>query len=154
MRDTMGQRPIGPGMGVGLDSRHEDALSHPLRREILRNLNADGRPRGLSAIAAALPPFTVGEVNYHVQVLRGVGMIVSDGTVPGPSGRQRAYRSEVAEAASALAVLRASQRRDRETLRLASNRPRSSLLSMFRTPRPIRSVRFGARRNPGPERGG
>lgn len=151
MRDMKGPQPIRPGMGIGLEPRVEDALSHPLRREIVRILNTDGRPRTLDGLSAALPSFTVSEVNYHVLVLRGAGVIISDSTAPAPSGRHRAYRSVIAEDASVLAVMRVNERSDRELLRLAFQRSKTGLLSMFRAPRPVRSVRLGARRKPGPE---
>jgi DNA-binding transcriptional ArsR family regulator len=150
MGSSRGSHSIRSKIGIDLEPRIEDALGHPLRREILRTLNVDGRARGLPALAAELSPFTASEVSYHVLVLREAGLIVSDSSVAAPSGRQRAYRAAIAESASALAVLRANEQPDRELLRLGSQRSSSRLLSMFRAPRPMHSIRLSARRRRDP----
>jgi DNA-binding transcriptional ArsR family regulator len=126
-----------------LDANLQDALDHPLRREILRSLNGKERPRSVAEIGAELSSRSLSEVNYHVQVLQRSGVVVSEGACLGPGDRHRAYRSAVAESTQALSVLRATQPWDRQRMRTLAEGRSSNLLTMFRVPRPTRTLRLG-----------
>lgn len=101
----------------------QDALDHPVRREILRALTRDGRSHSLSAIRVEFRDLPVGQLNYHLQVLRRSGAM------------------EESHALQVRGVLRATgewdKRRREEAVAKAS-----PLLTMFRVPRPVRTIRL------------
>jgi helix-turn-helix protein len=141
---------LGAELAATLEPDLQDALDHPLRREILRTLSGDARARSVVEIASRLSLPGSSEVNYHVLVLQRSGAVASEGPCLGPGGRQHAYRSEVAGDAQARKVLRATQGWDRERMRQSAAARSSHLLTMFRIPRPKRAIRI-ARRRPRPE---
>jgi DNA-binding transcriptional ArsR family regulator len=120
-----------------------DALNHPLRREILRALHSGERAAGASDILGRLSPFSRAEVAYHLQILQRCECVTSRGTRPGPVGREHLYESTIAELAGVADVLLATQGLDREHRRARAGRHSSRLLTMFRIPRPTRSLRLG-----------
>jgi len=79
-------------MGRADDSRTTDlllALSHPLRREILRLL-ADEEPRSPSELATSLGQ-PLPSVSYHVRVLAGRGAVRLVRTEPARGSKRHFY---------------------------------------------------------------
>lgn len=99
-----------------LEPELQDALDHPVRREILRGLNGRGRARTPAELAARLAPLSLSQINYHLQVLAGGGAIVGSGG----DGGGAPYLSDVSDKPQVIAVLQATERADRERRRAAS----------------------------------
>lgn len=127
---------------AGLEPKLRDALDHPVRRELLRALNRSERPRGIDELAVALPPFGPRRLSYHLQVLRRSGAVASEPGC-GPGGGHARYASEVFDEGRVLAVLRATGTWDRERREAEAQERDSGLLTMFRGPRPTRTIRLG-----------
>lgn len=70
-------------MEAGTDIR--DALSHPLRREILRALAVDPEGRSLTELALEFPRPGLSVIGYHLRFLRRCGM-ASLSTAPWKNG--------------------------------------------------------------------
>jgi len=119
---------LSPQLAATLDPELQDALDHPVRREILRSLDRGGRSGCLAELGAELPELRLSQLSYHLQVLRRSGTpaaeVVGDGRVR--------------------AVLRATEEWDRER-REAAGASASPLLTMFRLPRPTRTIRLRSR---------
>jgi DNA-binding transcriptional ArsR family regulator len=97
-----------------LSATARDALGHPVRRQILRTLNASAEPRSPSEIAAlALPHVDLSVVNYHAKVLEAGGRIELSGTRQVDGGVARLYASRVADDEQVAAVLQATRGLDR-----------------------------------------
>lgn len=128
-------------LAAALEPGLRQALDSPARREILRVLNDSDRPLDVREIASRLTDFTVSEIGYHVRVLRRSGGVTAeDGSPPARPG----YVSGVAENSRALAALRAMQQWDREQRGVRAARS-SAVRTIFRIPRPTRSIRLGDR---------
>lgn len=88
------------------------ALSHPLRRRILRTLHEAGEarsPRELSRVFRA----PVSNVSYHVRVLRDKGAIALTDRRPVRGTAEHFYFSVLAENRLAVRLLASSKREDR-----------------------------------------
>ena len=116
-----------------LEPKLQDALNHPTRREILRVLHASEQPCSVAGVLSKLPPFKRGEVSYHLQVLQRCGAVVGDSP----------YRSAVADDSKVRAALRATERDDRRCREGKRKGGSSGVLTMFRVPRPERTIRLG-----------
>jgi DNA-binding transcriptional ArsR family regulator len=123
----------------------QDALNHPLRREILRVLHAPGGSRGVAEILGELSPFTRGEVSYHLQILQRCGAVASAGTRPGPVTREHLYESALLGDEEVATVLRATAEFDRGHRQQREGDHSAGFLTMFRIPRPERTIRLGLR---------
>jgi DNA-binding transcriptional ArsR family regulator len=134
-----------PGLAATLDRQLQDALDHPLRREILRTLSAESGARSIGEIRSALASFRASELNYHVVVLLRTGAIALDGERPVLGGRQRFYTSEVAGKSQVESVLRATEKEDKGRRRAVAGGRSARFLTMFRIPRPTRTIRLGDR---------
>lgn len=122
----------------------QDAIGHPVRREILRALNQSGRPRDLVEIGGDLQGLRVGQLSYHLQVLQRSGAVASE--PPCAELRSRAsYASAVCDDGQVRAILRATEQGDRERRDAAVAADASPLLTMFRVPRPVRTLRLRSR---------
>jgi DNA-binding transcriptional ArsR family regulator len=133
-------------LAATLPPRMQDALDHPVRRDVLRNLSRDRRPRSVAEIRTDLQVFRMSQLGYHLQVLRRSGAVASASNGE-PQAKVR-YASEVGEDGKVKAVLRATERGDqvrREALAAANASP---LLTMFRVPRPVRTIRLRGRSRP------
>src|SRR3954469_9793448 len=108
-------------LAATLEPNLQDALDHPVRREVLRVLVRGERSRSIIELGAQLPGFRLSQLSYHLQVLR----------------RSGAVASEVAGDEPVRAVLRATEAWDREQREAAARASASPLLTMFRVPRPI-----------------
>jgi len=133
-----------PGQfAASLDPKLQDALDHPVRREVLRTLSCGARSRSTTEIHAQLQVFRPSQLYYHLQVLRRSGAVVA---IPaGNAGGRPRYASELVEDGEVRAVLRATERQDREQREAAVAASGSPLLTMFRIPRPVRTVRLRGR---------
>jgi len=79
-----------------------DALGHPLRRQILRLLQAADSPAGAAELAVRMR-CAVSVVSYHAQVLETCSTVAPDGT---------AYSASEAVDGEVAAVLRATRQID------------------------------------------
>jgi len=138
---------------AALDPRLRDALNHPTRREILRLLHAGGA-RSVGELAADLSPLSRGEIAYHAQVLESSECVAADGSRPGPGGEERLLRSAVADSEQAQLVLRATRRPDQGLRQQTAEAGSAGALTMFRVPRPGRTVSLLNRHGRGAERRG
>src|SRR3954447_17444385 len=116
-------------LAATLEPKLQDALDHPVRREVLRVLVRGERLRSVTELGAELPGFRLSQLSYHLQVLRRMGTVASE--VAG-DGRVRA-------------VLRATEQWDRARREAAAAASASPLLTMFRVPRPGRTIRLRSR---------
>jgi len=131
-------------MAAMLDPKLQDALDHPVRRELLRALGRDGGTKNVAEIGAELRGIRLSQLGYHLQVLRRSGSVVSTGG-PGIDCKRPRYASQVAGDGQVRAVLRATERSDRERREAALRAGASPLLTMFRVPRPVVTVRLRGR---------
>ena len=132
-----------PRLAVALDRELQDALGHPVRREVLRTLHRNGRLWSAAEIRAQLHPCRLSQVSYHLQVLRRSGIVASYSVPPEPE--QAHYESKVVGDGKIRAVLRATEKGDRERTAAAVEANASPLLTMFRVPRPVRTIRLRGR---------
>jgi DNA-binding transcriptional ArsR family regulator len=136
-----------PGqLAAKLEPKLQDALDHPARREILRTLNRSGRAQSTSDLRAELQTARPSQIRYHLQVLRRSGLVVKDPVDFNLTGRPSRFSSEVAEDEQVRAVLRATERQDRQLREATMAAGASSLLTMFRAPRPVHTIRLRGRR--------
>jgi DNA-binding transcriptional ArsR family regulator len=144
---------LSAGLASTLEPKLQDALDHPLRREVMRVLNRDPRPRSVGELQAELSRFPAGQLGYHLRVLREAGIVVAvEGNAAAASGSYVRYASGVVGNSQVRAVLRATERWDRRRREAQASGTASPLLTMFRTPRPARTIRLRARREqPGSE---
>ena len=132
-------------LAASLEPKLQGALNHPARREILRFLHGARRGCCLTEMVGELAPLTRGQVSYHVLVLRDSGSVFVDGFRPATREREALYRSALVDDAGTCAALGATARSDRERREAARRSNSSSLLSMFKVPRPTRTIRLGER---------
>lgn len=142
---------LSAGLGASLDPLLQDALDHPVRREVLRTLSQSGRARDLVEIGAQLQGFTLSQLSYHLHVLRRSGAVASETAGIVAQGRAR-YASEVSGDGKVRVVLRATEGPDRQRREAAAAASASPLLTMFRVPRPVRTIRLRARSEADSER--
>jgi DNA-binding transcriptional ArsR family regulator len=132
-------------LAARLEPKLHDALDHPIRRELLRTLSRRGTPRTVAELRVELRAFRPGQLGYHLQVLRRSGAVASkSGGAPTASSHTR-YASGVHGDGRVQALLRATERADRERREAAAAANASPLLTMFRIPRPIRTIRLRGR---------
>lgn len=110
-------------LAATLEPRLQDALDHPVRREVLRRLNECGEGGTARQIVPDLRPIGISQVNYHLQVLARDEIVVFDGFGPGDGP---AYISTVVEEPQVLKVLRATEEWDREQRDVAARGVASS----------------------------
>lgn len=131
-------------LAATLHPKMQDALDHPIRREVLRSLSRNRRARTVAEIRTDLQVFQISQLGYHLQVLRRSGAVASAPN-GGPRMKTR-YASEVGEDGKVRAVLRATEREDRVRREAVAAANVSPLLTMFRVPRPVRTIRLRGRR--------
>ena len=95
-----------------LPPRTQDALDHPVRRQVLRILNSSRQARSAGEMAATLPGVPQGAVSYHAQVLESQGSICLTGVKREEAGVARHYTSKVAGDARVAIVLDAMRQDD------------------------------------------
>jgi DNA-binding transcriptional ArsR family regulator len=136
-------------LAADLDPALRDALDSPLRRDILRALEARDGIGGAQELSAALPGRTMSTISYHLQVLERAGA-VSDGSAFVAAEGRRLYRSEVDGDRQVRSVLRATERWDR---RRQPDPGPAGAMAMFRLPRPGPTLRLHRRREERPGAG-
>ena len=134
-----------PGLAGTLDRRLQDGLGHPIRREVLRALHRPMRSRGGVDIQAELHVFGSSQINYHLEVLGRSGIVVPISGSAGAGPARTLHASEIADNGKVRAILRATEQRDRERREAADAASASPLLTMFRVPRPVRTIRLRGR---------
>lgn len=136
---------LGEEFVSSLEPRLQDALSHPVRREILRVLHAKEQPCGLGEFLGGLRSLARPEIVYHLEVLQAAGAVVVDGSRPCLRGRDDLYRSALTDHPGALAVLGVTELSDRKHREQVRKGKSSSHLTMFRVPRPAHTIRLRMR---------
>lgn len=104
-------------LAATLEPRLQDALAHPVRREILRSLNGGRDACTPAELAVWLAPFSLSQVVYHLRVLAGseiVGPAAGEGLFGGLP-----YVSGVSGESRVVAVLQATREGDRQRRELA-----------------------------------
>jgi DNA-binding transcriptional ArsR family regulator len=139
-------------LAAPLEPKLQDALDHPIRREVLRTLNQGGRSRSVAEIGTELPAIPLGQLGYHLQVLRRSGAVASLPAELDAGVCRARYASEVFDDGQVRAVLRATEQWDRRRRESVAATNGSPLLTMFRVPRPVRTIRLRSRRQGDPER--
>ncbi len=92
----------------------EHGLNHPLRREILRALNACDEPRSAGELVTrSLPKTGVTLISYHASVLEGCDVLRVSEVVPGEESFFRRYSSNVVDDPQIVAILVATESLDR-----------------------------------------
>jgi len=87
------------------------ALSHPLRRQILRALNG-GSAQTAGELRELVPADNLGALHYHVLVLEQAGVISGSDLWNNVDIPTRSYVTEVAGDAAVASLLRATQQLD------------------------------------------
>ena len=142
---------LSAGLAATLEPRLRNALDHPIRREVLRSLDRRSGPRSIAELQAELSPFQARQLYYHLRVLEEAGLATPATNGPTSAGSYARYASEAVGDSRVRAVLRATERWDRRRREALGSGKASSLLTMFRTPRPVRTIRLRGR--PAPEPG-
>lgn len=105
-------RPLPVQLAKSLKPESRLALTHGVRRRILRMLNQDPTPRTTRDLLKTFPGLSLSSVNYHVLVLDECGSLeVSRGKTT-PGSFTRLVTSNVAEDPQLVAVLRATESLD------------------------------------------
>ncbi len=125
-------------LAVILEPTLRDALNHPTRREIIRILHGSEEALGVDGILDKVSPLKRSEIDYHLQVLQGRGVVLEDGTRLALDSREPIYRSAIADDAKVRAALRVTERQDRR--RREGVGKGGSTVTMFRVPRPDRTI--------------
>lgn len=131
-------------LAARLEPRLQDALNHRTRREILRFLHAEERPGGVTEFLVSLPSLRREEITYHARVLEKSGCIEVEGNGVAPG--ERLFRSNLQANDKALLVLRATEDSDQGHRGAAAEDHPDAVTTMFRPPRPSRTVRLLNRR--------
>jgi DNA-binding transcriptional ArsR family regulator len=134
-----GDGRLSPQLATMLEPNLRDALDHPLRRGVLRRLNRSERSQSVAEIRTELPSLGQAQLSYHLRVLLRSGAVASEG---GGGSKRARYVSEVLEDDEVRAALRATEQWDRERQEAMAAANASPLLTMFRVPRPVRTIRL------------
>jgi len=87
------------------------ALSHPLRRRIVRALNG-GTPHTTAELRELVPVESLGALHYHVLVLEQAGVVHGSDLWNDVEGPTRSYVTEVATDAAVASLLKATRQLD------------------------------------------
>jgi len=133
-------------LAAELEPELRDALDHPIRREVLRALAGSRKSHSISELGVELRGFRDGQLYYHLQVLQQAGAVALEPADEGAGQGRARYASAVPEVREVRAVLRATEQWDRKQREAAAAAMASPLLTMFRVPRPVRTIRLRGRR--------
>jgi DNA-binding transcriptional ArsR family regulator len=132
-------------LAARLDPKVRDALDHPIRRELLRTLNGREETRSVVELGVELRASHLGELSYHLQVLERSGTVTFSAADRGSKPEAVRYASAVNGDVQVRAVLRATEPWDRKRREAVVAAKTSPLLTMFRIPRPVRTIRLRGR---------
>lgn len=104
------------GVADRLPKEIRDALRHPYRRQILRELGDDQRLSAPDLTGAGRIPCSVSSVSYHARCLEACGLVEQVGTQKAEGSLKYLFSSLVADNDDVQQVLRATQQLDRERL--------------------------------------
>jgi len=127
-------------LAVILEPTLRDALNHPTRREIIRVLHGSQEGLDVDGILDKVSPLKRNEIDYHLQVLQNRGVVLKDGTRPALGGIAPLCRLAIADDAKVRAALRVTERQDRRRREGVGKGGSTGLLTMFRVPRPDRTI--------------
>jgi Helix-turn-helix domain len=94
-----------------LSPQVRQALSHPLRRQIVRALDS-GTPHTSTDLREAVPVENLSALHYHVLVLEQAGVIHGSDTWRSVDAPLRSYVTTVASDAAVASLLKATEQRD------------------------------------------
>ncbi|HEU5105166.1 MAG TPA: helix-turn-helix domain-containing protein [Solirubrobacterales bacterium] len=94
-----------------LEPQVRQALSHPLRRQIIRALNV-GSAHTTTDLREVLPAENLSSLHYHVLVLEQAGVIQGSDLWNSVDAPVRSYVTEVAGDAAVASLLKATQQLD------------------------------------------
>jgi hypothetical protein len=94
-----------------LEPQVRQALSHPLRRQIIRALSGSSA-RTISDLREVVPSENLDALHYHVLVLEQAGVIQGGDLWNSVDAPARSYVTEVASDAAVIALLNATQQLD------------------------------------------
>lgn len=137
-------------LAASLEPRLQDALDHPIRRELLRALGRHARSVG--ELNAELMGFRPSQLGYHLRVLLRLGTVASEPAGLSTNPALARFASEVSDDTQVRAVLRATEQWDRSRREAAAAAGSSTILTMFRVPRPVHTIRLRSRRQVESER--
>jgi DNA-binding transcriptional ArsR family regulator len=108
------KRGLAPDLGLGLTETTRKALSHQMRRMMLRGLHESGEPESPVEMMKRLRGASLTLISYHAGILRDNGVIrlQKEGQVRGAT--QHFYVSAVAGDPEVEEVLAATEADDRE----------------------------------------
>jgi helix-turn-helix protein len=110
---------LAPEVAATLGAKLQDALDHPVRREVLRRLISDHGSCTALRLAADGPALSLSRVNYHLQVLVRSGVATRCEPTLSLEGIAF-YRSTLGDQPRAQAVLDATEDWDRSQVRAAA----------------------------------
>lgn len=139
-----GDGSLSAHLAARLEPKLQDALDHPVRREVLRALHRGERAWSVAEIGAQVS-FRLSQLSYHLQVLHRSGTVVSELAAIGGGRGCAQYASGVSGDDEVRSILRATERWDREQGEADAGVNVSPVLTMFRTPRPVRTIRLSGR---------
>lgn len=102
----------GSGNGRKPDVQH--AISHPIRREILRALVDAPAPMTVAELDELVPAANVSTLNYHIGVLEREACITRDGEVVLSNGVLPTYVATVADDDYVIGVLASTRKGDEQ----------------------------------------
>jgi DNA-binding transcriptional ArsR family regulator len=104
--------PLPPQLAESLEPTVRRALTHGMRRRILRTLNQDRSALTLQELATVFPKASLSTLSYHVLVLRDCGAVAIAGVEPAEGTLARSFVAVIAENTQITAVLDATERLD------------------------------------------
>jgi DNA-binding transcriptional ArsR family regulator len=135
-----------PGqLAAELEPKLQDALDHPVRRELLRILNRSARSQGMAELRTELSALRPSQLRYHLQVLRRSELVAASSAASNGDGGGPRFASEVVDDGDIRVILRATEGRDRERKETLAAAGGALHLTMFRIPRPVHTIRLGGR---------
>ncbi len=91
-----------------LEPQVRQALSHPLRRQIVRTLNG-GSAQTTGELRETVPAESLGALHYHVLVLEQAGVVRGSDLWNDVDAPTRSYVTEVSKDAAVASLLKATQ---------------------------------------------
>ena len=103
-------------LAATLEPLIQDALNHPVRRQVLRALHEWGEPLAIADLHGRLPYLSRGGLSYHLQVLQDSGCVAEVDARPGPAGVEREMDSALLTDDDAMRALEVTATADLRSL--------------------------------------